>query len=195
MNERHTLSTKRLELVPAEPALAELTWRHLDDERMWEFFPALRPPTIEALRQRYERWMYEVPYLGAIERWENWISLRRDDGCAVGEAQATYAGTNVYIAYGIFPPFRRCGFAREAMQSVLEHAHGAHGASRAIAEMAARNVASAGVARSLGFTQVAARRDLEPGLGYRGETYVYRRSLGTPADGTSGEDANSSASR
>ncbi len=195
MTARHALATARLDLVPAEPTHAELTWKHLDDERMWEFFPALRPPTIEALRQRYERWMYEIPYLGAIERWENWIGIRRQDGVVVGEAQATYAGTTVYIAYGIFPPFRRRGLAREAMETVLEHARDAHGARRAIAEMAAGNVASAAVARSLSFTQIATRRDLDPGLGYRGETFVYRRSLEAPADPVSGGDANSSASR
>jgi RimJ/RimL family protein N-acetyltransferase len=174
---RHALQTPRLDLVPSVASHAEMTWRHLDDDRMWEYFPALRPPTLEALRRRYERWSYEMPYLGAIERWENWICILRENGDAVGEAQGTYAGTTLYIAYGVFPPFRRKGFAREAMLAVLDHARGAHGTRRAIAEMAAGNAASVAVAESLGFERIAERPRAEHGLGYDGPEYVYRLLL------------------
>lgn len=175
MNARHALTTERLDLAPATPAFADLTWPFLNDESMWHFFPALRPPTIEALRDRYERWSHDAPYLGAIERWENWICFRKD-GAAVGEAQATFAGTNVYIAYGIFSPFRRNGFAREAMRAVLTHAAELHGARRAIAEMAVGNAASIAVAESLGFERVT-RHARDDALGYEGESYVYRLML------------------
>jgi RimJ/RimL family protein N-acetyltransferase len=174
---RHALATARLDLLPSEPKHADATWPYLKDERMWEFFPALRPPTIEALRQRYERWSHEMPYLGAVERWENWICVRREDDAAIGEAQLTYAGTTAYVAYGIFVPFRRHGFAREAIREALSHAASAHGASRAIAEMATRNVASVGVAEALGFQRIRERRGVEAGLGYDGAQYVYRLDL------------------
>lgn len=174
---RHAISSARLDLVPAQPDHAELTWPHLDNERMWEFFPALRPPTIEALRGRYERWSYEVPYVGAVERWENWICMRRDGDVAVGEAQATYAGATVYVAYGVFLPFRKQGYAREAIESVLKHARSSHGAMRAIAEMASGNTASIGVANSLGFKHITSRPHDDHGLGYSGPTCVYRLML------------------
>jgi RimJ/RimL family protein N-acetyltransferase len=174
---RHAIASARLDLVPAQPDHAELTWPHLNDERMWEFFPALRPPTIEALRGRYERWSREVPYLSAVERWENWICMRREDEAAAGEAQATYAGATVYVAYGVFVPFRKKGYAREAIAAVLEHARTAHGATRAIAEMASGNAASIGVARSLGFEHITSRPHDDHGLGYAGPTYVYRLML------------------
>jgi RimJ/RimL family protein N-acetyltransferase len=177
MSERHALSTPRLRMLPVVPEHAELTWPYLRDERMWEFFPALRPPTIEALRRRYERWSNEMPYLDAPERWENWLCLQHGDARAVGEAQATYAGTTVYIAYSVFPPFRRHGFAREAMSEVLRHAHESHGSRNAICEMAAANDASIAVAEALGFERVKTREQTESGLGYTGKEYVYRRIL------------------
>ncbi len=177
MNERHALATVRLDLLPVESTHAELTWPYLNDESMWRFFPALRPPTVEALRQRYERWSHEAPYLDAPERWENWICIRRDDGTAVGEAQATYAGTTLYIAYGIFVPFRRQGFAREAMVETLRHARDVHGSAIAIAEMAADNHASVAVARALGFERIKVRASADLGHGYSGEEYVFRLLL------------------
>lgn len=177
MNERHALATARLEMQPVEPAHAELTWPYLNDDAMWEFFPALRPPTIEALRQRYERWRHEAPYLGAPERWENWICVQRGDGRAVGEAQGTYTGSTIYIAYGIFLPFRRHGYAREAMRAVLDHASKVHGVHTAICEMAAGNHASVAVAEALGFERVSIREHAESGLGYEGREYVYRLAL------------------
>lgn len=176
MTYRHSLSSDRLDLVPANPEHADLTWPYLKDETMWQFSPALRPPTIEALRGRYERWMHDVPYLGAVERWENWICARSDDRDVVGEAQATYAGTNVYVAYGVFPPFRGRGYAREATAAVIDHARHVHGAQHAVAEIAAANVASEHVARSLGFDLVATR-ERDDGIGYAGPTHVYRLRL------------------
>jgi RimJ/RimL family protein N-acetyltransferase len=177
MTRRHSLSTKRLDLQPAGLQHADLTWPYLADERMWEFFPALRPPTIEALRQRYERWSHQIPYVGAPERWENWICLQRHDGRAVGEVQATYAGSTVYVAYGIFIPFQQRGFAKEAIREVLCHARDMHGARIAKAEMAAANRASVALAESLGFARVATRRDSDPGHGYRGDEFVYQLPL------------------
>jgi RimJ/RimL family protein N-acetyltransferase len=177
VNERHALSTARLSMHPVEPEDAELTWPYLKEEAMWEFFPALRPPTVEALRQRYDRWRHEMPYLGAPERWENWICRLRRDGSVVGEAQATYSGATVYIAYGIFPPFRKLGYAREAMRAVLEHARAAHASRTAICEMAAANQASVEVAEALGFERVKIRERTESGLGYEGREYVYRLTL------------------
>jgi RimJ/RimL family protein N-acetyltransferase len=175
LNERHALATARLDLVPTEPGYAERTWTHLSDERMWRFFPAMRPPTIEALRLRYERFAHPMPYLGAPERWENWICIRREDEAAVGEAQATYAGASCYLAYGVFPAFQRQGFAREAMSAVLRHAHDVHRSRVAIAEMAASNAASIGVARALGLVHVKSK----PGehVGYDGTVSVYRLQL------------------
>lgn len=177
MNTRHWLSTNRLDLQPAEPRHAALTWPYLADVAMWEFFPAMRPPTLEALRLRYERWSRDVPYFGAPERWENWICMQRSDGAAVGEAQATYAGSSVYIAYAIFIPFQRKGYAKEAMAQVVHHARDVHGARLAIAEMAVANRASIALAESLGFARVTKRRDSDPGHGYRGDEFVYQLPL------------------
>jgi ribosomal-protein-alanine N-acetyltransferase len=177
MNTRHALATARLDLVPAVEEHAELTWPLLNEERMWEFFPLLRPPTKEALRHRYQRWSYEMPYPGAPERWENWICMRRTDDAPIGEAQATYTDTTVYIAYAIFVPFQRKGFAHEAMCEILDHAGDVHRCRTAIAEMAAGNRASVALAEALGFKRVVVRRNVEPGHGYRGDEYVYQREL------------------
>lgn len=162
------LRSERLDMEPAQPRHAAETYRYLRDEAMWTHFPHLRPESEEALRATYARRERGAP--GENQRWENWILRDRATGMAVGDLQATIFcdERSATIAYGVFVPFRRHGYAREATAALLEHLHAEHGVIRACAEIGVENEPSLRLVRALGFECV------ESG----GDEWTFERRLG-----------------
>jgi RimJ/RimL family protein N-acetyltransferase len=153
------LQTPRLDLEPVQPDHAREVWAQLDDDRMWRYFPALRPATIEELRALYEKWARGSPHADQV--WLNWLCRNRASGALVGSVQATVfprEGSS-YIAYAIYPAHQRKGYAREAAQAVIAYVKGAYGVHRFFAEMDMRNEPSYRLAESLGFVRVETRVD------------------------------------
>ena len=174
---RHAISTQRLKLEPIIPQHADETWPLLDDASLWRFFPALRPASLEALRQRYERRAREQP---GDQVWENWACRIRATGRVAGEVQATIFSAEgvAYIAYMVYTPHQRRGFAREAAAGVIAHVHADHGVQRILAEMDVRNAASIGVVESLGFTCVEKRVCVErSSTPEQADEYLYELDL------------------
>jgi RimJ/RimL family protein N-acetyltransferase len=68
------------------------------------------------------------------------------------------------IGYEIFEPFRRQGYAREAVVGLLDWAARRHGTRRFLAAIAPDNEPSMRLALGLGFRQVGAQVDEEDGL-------------------------------
>jgi RimJ/RimL family protein N-acetyltransferase len=167
------LSTERLILEPTRVAHAEETWKRLDDDRMWTYFPALRPRSLEHLRTIYERREHGAP--DDSELWLNYACRERTSGEIVGEVQSTlYASAGVaYVAYAVFPEFQRKGFAREAVSALIEYVRREYCIARFIAEMNTRNEASYKLAESLGFKRVEMHEDVERGHGIDADEYVY----------------------
>lgn len=159
----HPLSTTRLTLEPVTPEHAGEAWPHLDDPRMWEFFPQLRPRTQEDLCRIYERWSRGYQESDGTQIWENWLCRRRDDGQLAGGAQATILPRRhvAYLAYSIYVEQQRRGYAREAMQAVIAHVRDVHHIATFYAEMHVRNEASYRLAESLGFRRVETVRGAE----------------------------------
>jgi RimJ/RimL family protein N-acetyltransferase len=62
------------------------------------------------------------------------------------------------------PPFRRRGFAREAVVALMRWAHRTHGVDTFVASIAPDNVPSLALARSLGFEQIGSHMDEVDGL-------------------------------
>lgn len=150
---RHRLTTRRLRLEPVRRAHADRVFSHMNDQRLWTYFPHLRPQTVEDLRALYRRWERGNPSPGRDETWENWLCFLRNGGEAIGSMQATIlADRTALIAYAIYVPYQRRGYGSEAAAAVLAHVRGEHNVERAIAEMDPRNEASIGLAKSLGFT-------------------------------------------
>lgn len=149
-----TLSTERLTLEPVTPAHADETWPALDDDRMWSYFPELRPRSLEHLRTIYERREHGSPDESKV--WLNYVCRERASGAVAGEVQATIlrALECSYIAYAVFPAFQRRGYAREATLALIEHVRSHYGVQRFRAEMDKRNEASYRLAESLGFERV-----------------------------------------
>ena len=169
----HELQTSRLRLVPVREAYAERVFERMSDERMWRFFPELRPATIRDLRAMYRRWESNAPP-ESNEQWENWLCFRIEDDEPVGGQQATIVSDDTaYIAYSVYVDFQRCGYGRESTQCVLDHLRDEHGITRVLAEMNVRNEASWRLAESLGFKRVEVHIDVERGHGTVADEYVY----------------------
>jgi RimJ/RimL family protein N-acetyltransferase len=171
------LQTARLVLEPVRASHAPEIWPQLDDERMWRYFPALRPATLEDLRRLYEKW--ERGSRLDDEMWLNWLCRERPQGVLVAAMQATVYMREraAYLAYAVYPLHQRKGYAREAAQCVIAHVRERYGVERVFAEMDTRNEASFRLAESLGFTRVETRLAVERGLGSDADEYVYELRL------------------
>ncbi|HKU69086.1 MAG TPA: GNAT family N-acetyltransferase [Candidatus Baltobacteraceae bacterium] len=151
------LLTERLILEPIRPSHAEQAWPHVDDDRMWAYFPHLRPAGIADLRRQYAKWERGSP--SADQVWWNWLCRERASGALAGSMQATvFPGEDLaYVAYAIYPERQRKGYAREAVLAFMQRVRETFGVSRFRAEMDVRNEPSYRLAESLGFTRVEVR--------------------------------------
>jgi len=148
-------------------------WPHIDDARMWNFFPKLRPQSFEDLRLTYARW--EDPYHAKSELRENWACRDHVSGKLVGTMQATTfpAQAISYIAYGIFAAYQRQGYAREAAEAVIHHLGKNLHSRRIFAEMDVENEPSFRLVESLGFKRVKTRHTVDTERGIDADEYLY----------------------
>lgn len=151
------LRTARLDLEAVRPSHAEQAWPLVDDDRMWVYFPALRPASRDDLRRLYQKW--ERGSSSSAEIWHNWMCRERAGRALVGSMQSTVlpAQRAAYIAYAIYPQFQRKGYAREACLAVIAFIRETYAVERIWAEMDVRNEASFRLAESIGFIRVAER--------------------------------------
>jgi RimJ/RimL family protein N-acetyltransferase len=142
-----TITSARLVLRPVEVAHAEEMVEVLGDPRLYEFTGG-EPPTLPALRERYERWQRPTSPDGT-EGWLNWIVFRRADDAAVGTVQATVTVDGAEVAWVIGVPFQRNGFAAEAAVAAAEWL-ATDGVTDLRAHVAIGHTASERVAAALG---------------------------------------------
>jgi len=172
---RHALTTQRLRLDPTTVQDAGELFPLLNDERIWQYFPALRPHDTAHLREIYARRERGAPD-DSNQVWENWIVRTRDAGVALGEAQATIfeARRQAYVAYVIASAQQRRGYAKEALAAVISHARDVHGIVTVYAELDTRNMPSYKLVESLGFRRVEERPAMDRGFGIRSAEYLYK---------------------
>ena len=162
--EETILETGRLVLEPLLPEHAPLLFEGLADERLHRFIPTDAPESAEALETRYRKLSSRRSPDGA-EVWLN-FAMRLREGTTPEDAavrQATYVGTleatvfpnrSAYIAYTVFVPFWRQGYAREGCARMLRHLLEDYRVLVVVAEMDTRNAASVSLAEALGFERV-----------------------------------------
>jgi RimJ/RimL family protein N-acetyltransferase len=157
------LRSARLELETVRESHAGEVWPQLDDDRMWTYFPELRPATIEALRELYAKWERGSGDPSTV--WLNWHCREREHGEVVGAMQATiFAEMRIaYVAWAVYPAHQRKGYAAEAVRAVINHVRDRYRIRRFLAEMNVENEPSYRLAQSLGFEY----------LKTRGSDYVY----------------------
>ena len=159
--------TPRLLLEPIRAAHADEIFEAFADERLWVFFPRLRPASRTALRARLGAWSAGPPE-GHPEfgGWENWVGRLRGKKTPIGTFQATiYRNRSASLAYGVFADHWRKGYGIEAMRAIVEHLRLRHHIVKFVAEVDARNVASIALAKRLGLLIVEGHNvdDLESG--------------------------------
>jgi [ribosomal protein S5]-alanine N-acetyltransferase len=157
--EETTLETERLLLEPLMPEHAPLLKKYLADERLYRFIPQNAPASAEALEARYRKLSSRRSPDGS-EVWLNFAMRLREEGRLL---KATYVGTleatvfpdrSAYLAYTVFVPFWRQGYAREGCARILRHLLDNYRVRVVVAEMDTRNAASVSLAEALGFERV-----------------------------------------
>jgi RimJ/RimL family protein N-acetyltransferase len=157
------LRSERLDFETVRVSHAEEVWPQLDDERMWTYFPQMRPPTLDALRARYAKWERGSDDPSTV--WLNWHCRKRASGEIVAAMQATvFREIRIaYLAWAVYPAHQRRGYAAEAASAVIHWVGERYRIRRFLAEMHVDNEPSYRLAQSLGFER----------LKTRGNDYVY----------------------
>ncbi|MEJ7816807.1 MAG: GNAT family protein [Rubrobacter sp.] len=157
--EETTLETERLLLEPLMPEHAPLLVKDLADERLYRFIPTDAPESAEALETRYRK-LFSRRSPDGSEVWLNFAMRLREEGTLpkasyVGMLEATvFPNRSAYIAYTVFVPFWRQGYAREGCARMLRHLLEDYRVRVVVAEMDTRNAASVSLAEALGFERV-----------------------------------------
>ena len=167
------LKTRRLLLEPLTVAHAAELYEHLLDRRLYTFIPQDPPASGRALADRYGKLAARRSPDGG-EAWLNWAVRERETGRYVGTLEATVEGDRTAsIAYTVFVPYQRMGFASEGCERMVSHLFRDCGASNIVAEVDTRNAASIALVESLGFGRVSLRKDADHFKGASSDEYRY----------------------
>jgi len=167
------LETPRLLLEPILPAHAPMLNESLQDEELYRFIPQDPPPSLEALTDRYD-FLSARRSPDGHEAWLNWAVRDKRTGDYVGTLEATVEEDPLaFIAYMVFVPYQRRGFAAEACGRLLEHLVDDYRVSVVAAEIDTRNTASIALVESLGFERVGFQKDADHFKGSTSDEYRY----------------------
>jgi len=167
------LETRRLVLEPLIPAHAEAIYEQLLDKRQYEFIPQDPPTSLQALERRYQALSSRLSP-SEQEAWLNWVVRLLFEGTYIGTLEATvYANCTATIAYMIFPPFWRQGYALEGCGRLLNHLFKDYGLSVVSAEIDTRNIASIRLVEALGFKRVSKQTNADFFKGVVSHEYRY----------------------
>jgi RimJ/RimL family protein N-acetyltransferase len=154
------ISTGRLELLPLRAEHADEMAVVLADPDLYTFTGGC-PPTVAALRTRYERMI-----AGSADpdvSWCNWVIQLRDGGRLAGTVQATISaadGRVAEVAWVVGTAWQGQGIATEAARALIAWL-GQQQIGTVIAHIHPRHQASAAVAAAAGFTATDESQDGE----------------------------------
>lgn len=167
------LETPRLVLEPLTEAHAAAVYAELLDQDLYRFIPRDPPASLDALTARYRRLAARRSPDGH-ETWLNWAMRSRASGELVGTLEATVrADRTADVAYMVFVPHQRRGFASEGLARVLAHLFADYQIATVAAEIDTRNDASIALVEALGFVRVATHRDADFFKGTTSDEYRY----------------------
>jgi [ribosomal protein S5]-alanine N-acetyltransferase len=167
------LETPRLFLEPILPAHAARLNEQLQDERLYRFIPQDPPATLQALEDRYD-FLSTRRSPDGREAWLNWAVRERSSGDYAGTLEATvHDNRTATVAYMVFVPRQRRGFAAEACGRLLTHLFQNYRVGMVAAKIDTRNVASTALVESLGFERVAFHKDADHFKGSSSDEYRY----------------------
>jgi ribosomal-protein-alanine N-acetyltransferase len=170
------IATQRLILEPLSAGHADALFAPLSDTALYAYLPGKPPSSVEALRERYQR-LEKRRSPDGTQLWLNWAG-RQHNGAYVGLVEATVlADATAQIAYFVFGPFQRQGFAAEAVAAVLAHLKNDAGVREVRALLDTRNEASWRLMERLGFRRARVIKDADHFKGASSDEYEYARAL------------------
>jgi RimJ/RimL family protein N-acetyltransferase len=138
---------RRVVLVPLHGDDADELAGLLDDAIVRD---ALAVDDVDGLRRRFTARETRRSPDGA-QAWLNWVVRAREDGRALGWAQATVEGATASVAYALLADERGRGAASDAVRAMTAWLRATLGVGGVTAYIAAENTASEHVARAAGF--------------------------------------------
>ena len=167
MNEKKTLRTERLELVPATAPLvrAELGRTGTFSELLGAEIPKNWPP--ELLVDALSFFLEQLDQHPEQAGWLSWYGVLRGDPEPVLVGSGGFKGcpqpdSTIEVGYSVLPQYQGCGYATEAAAGLLSWAFAHSEVSRVIAETLPDNARSIRVLEKLGFLRIG--QGSEPGL-------------------------------
>lgn len=172
------LETRRLLVEPLMEAHAVAVFPSIGDERLYRFIPQEPPQTVEALGARYARLSARRSPDGR-EAWLNWAMRLRDGPPAyVGLLEATVAtDRTAHVAYTVFVPHQRRGYAAEGVGRVLTHLFDDYRVTVVAAEVDTRNAASIALLERLRFVRVGTTVGADVFKGATSDEHRYELSV------------------
>jgi RimJ/RimL family protein N-acetyltransferase len=147
-----------IELVPLTAADAAELAPLLDDLALHRYIGG-QPLSPAELEERYRRLEAGAP-ADSGEQWLNWVIRRREDGQAVGTAQATIRGDTALVAWVVATAWQGRGYAKAAASALVSWLRDECGLKVA-ANIHPEHAASEHVARAAGLTLTDAWADGE----------------------------------
>jgi RimJ/RimL family protein N-acetyltransferase len=167
------LETPRLLLEPTLPAHASVLYERMQEERLYRFIPQDPPDTPRALEDRYD-FLSARRSPDGREAWLNWAVRERSSGDYAATLEATvHDDRKATVAYMVFLPYQRRGFAAEACGRLLDHLFDDYRVGVVAAEIDTRNAASIALVESLGFERVGFQKDADHFKGSTSDEYRY----------------------
>ena len=167
------LETPRLFLEPILPAHAARLNEPLQDERLYRFIPQDPPASLRALKDRYD-FLSARRSPDGREAWLNWAMRERSSGDYAGTLETTvHDNRTATVAYTVFVPHQRRGFAAEACGRLLDHLFEDYRVGVVAAEIDTRNAASIALVESLGFERVGFQENADYFKGSSSDEYRY----------------------
>ena len=151
-----TIVTPTLTLEPLLASHAEEMFKLLSDPAIYRYLDYTAPASADDLRGIYQRWeARQSP--DASEAWLNWVIRLRDQALA-GYVQATVkSNRSAYVAYILASRYWGHGYARLAVEAMLEHLASAYEVDRYLATVEVGNQRSIRLLERLGFRPVASQ--------------------------------------
>ena len=173
------LSTTRLILEPLQAGHAELLFAHLSDSALYTYIPQQPPASAGALAERYQRLQSRRSADGSAI-WLNWAVRLAGSDEYVGYAQATVeADGQSMLAYFVFTPHQRQGYAVEMCTKVRDYLFRAFDANSVYVLIDTRNQASIALVESMGFQREALLPNADYFKDSSSDEYRYRYAKST----------------
>ncbi|PFH08557.1 RimJ/RimL family protein N-acetyltransferase [Collimonas sp. PA-H2] len=173
------LSTSRLILEPLLARHAEILFAHLSDAALYTYMPHQPPASAASLAERYQRLESRRSADGSAI-WLNWAVRLAGGEEYVGYVQASVeADGQAMLAYFVFAPYQRQGYAVEMCTKVRDYLFSAFAASSVCALIDTRNRASIALVERMGFQREAVLPNADYFKNANSDEYRYRYAKST----------------